>query len=119
MFKSVIRTSLIASIAAVSAFAASPALSDASHIRDHRTKVVVRDHRAKRKNETIVVGQGGKTCESGVAKLYKMGLSWIRPYDCDGAVFHYAAVDGLVLVHAAMSSHSGAMKIKTVGILGN
>ncbi|MDU8927704.1 hypothetical protein RXV86_09945 [Alisedimentitalea sp. MJ-SS2] len=112
-----IRTLLAATVAITATFSAVPAISGSETVRDHRTKVTVRDHRAKRTTETVVVGQGEKPCEYGENTLVKMGYRLIRAYDCSGAVFHYTAVNDTVVVRAAMSSHTGQIRVETIGIL--
>lgn len=116
MFSKSIQAVIIAAIIATATLSAAPAISGSNQVRDHRVKTTVRDHRIRHNTETVIVGQGSKSCEFGEVKLAKMGYARIRPFDCVGAVFHYAAVDGLVLVHATMSSHSGEIQVKTVGI---
>jgi len=108
---------LAATIAITATFSAAPAISGSETVRDHRAKVTVRDHRTKRKSETVIVGRGEISCEYGTNTLVKMGYRLIRAYDCKGAVFHYAAVSDTVIVRAAMSSHTGQIRVETVGIL--
>jgi hypothetical protein len=116
MFTKPIFALLGASIA-LTAAATSPVSASSQEVRDHRTKVEVRDHRTpQRKTEVVIVKQGDVDCRVGVAQLFKMGYTAINPYDCDGAVYHYTAMDGHSLFHAAMSSHSGSIRVEFVGI---
>lgn len=86
-------------------------------VRDHRTpQTETRDHRTPRRNEVVVVGQGRFDCVSGGIQLHRMGYHDIVASDCSGAVFHYTAMDGSAIFHAAMSSHSGSMRVEFVGI---
>jgi len=125
MFKFPLHSMMISAFIATTIWG-TPAISGSNNVRDHRAtqtvrdhliKTTVRDHRTPRKSEVVVVGQGDKDCSYGMAYLYKMGYSDIRAYDCQGAVFHYGAIDGVVILRAAMSSHTGKMTIKMVGIL--
>lgn len=118
MFTTSIYTFTLAGFVTAAAFAAAPVAAGQSEIRDHRSTVTVRDHRTPAKNEVVIVGQGDQKCRAGTVKLFKMGYSNIRAYDCEGAVFEYAATDGYALFRASMSSHSGAMHVEFVGLLG-
>ncbi|MGI3183883.1 hypothetical protein ACROHD_02295 [Nioella aestuarii] len=77
----------------------------------------VRDHRTPPETEVIVVDQGGYSCVHGVIALTRMGLNSINPTDCVGAVYHYTAVDGSSFFHAAMSSHSGEIRVEFRGLI--
>ena len=116
MFNKPIFALLGASIALTTA-ATLPASASSPEIRDHRTKIEVRDHRTpQRETEVVIVKQGDVDCRVGVIQLFKMGYTAINPYDCEGAVYHYTAMDGPALFHAAMSSHTGSIRVKLVGI---
>lgn len=119
MFTNIIPTLSVASLVTAAALSAAPASADQTEVRDHRTTVTVRDHRTPANTEVVVVGQGEQACHSGTVKLFKMGYTNIRPYDCDGAVFEYAATDGYALFRASMSSHSGDMRVEFVGLLSD
>lgn len=115
-----LRTSIITVLAASITLGATTLTSSAAegpaNVRDHRTKTEVRDHRTQRPNEVVVVGQGRYDCRSGAFQLYKLGYTAIDAYDCDGAVYHYSALDGAALFRAAMSSHSGEMTVTFIGL---
>ncbi len=90
---------------------------DAAGVADHRpAKPVVRDHRTSRPNEVVVVGQGRFSCPDGEEVLRRMGYESIDAYDCDGAIYHYVAVDGSAVFRAAMSSHSGEIRVELIGL---
>lgn len=90
---------------------------DAAGVADHRSPTgTVRDHRTSRRNEVVVVGQGDYSCLDGETMLGRMGYESIDAYDCDGAVYHYTAVDGSAVFRAAMSSHSGEIRVEFIAL---
>jgi hypothetical protein len=117
MFSKSIMTLLAGSIALGASISTSAASDTGRTVRDHRTEVTVRDHRSQRPNHVVIVGQGKYECRAGFVQLYKMGYTNIRANDCRGAVYHYTARDGLMLFRARMSSHTGDLKVKMVGIM--
>jgi len=117
MFSKPIMTILATSVTVAMSVTASFATDAKPTVRDHRTTVTVRDHRTPRRNEVVVVAQGKYHCPVGIVQLFKMGYTDISANDCAGAVYHYTARDGLMLFRAKMSSHTGAMEVKMVGIM--
>jgi hypothetical protein len=88
-----------------------------SSVRDHRTKEVIRDHRIPRKNEVVPITREKLDCRVGAAQLLKMGYVSIVPYDCDGPVYHYNAMDKASLFRAAMSAYTGKIEVVFIGIV--
>jgi len=114
-----LKTSLITLLTASIALAATVSIGSASEttVRDHRTKTTVRDHRTVRSHEVVTVQQGKYDCSFGLIKLYKMGYTPISATNCGGAIFRFTAMDGTVLLHATMSSHTAQMRISMAGIV--
>ena len=119
MTNSSIFTLLAATLSLVATISTASASETKPNVRDHRVKVEVRDHRTKRRNEVVVIPQGKYDCWDGVAQLYKMGFTGINALDCDGAIYHYTAIDGSAVFKAAMSSHSAEIKLTMIGIIQN
>lgn len=121
---------LIATTIYVAALLAAPALADDAPtltVRDHRTQAVIvrdhrtaapviRDHRTSRPNEVVIVGQGAYNCLHGEVLLHRMGYEGIEAYDCEGAIYHYVAVDGSAVFRATMSSHSGEIRVDLIAL---
>lgn len=87
-------------------------------VRDHRTKTTVRDHRTQRESETVPVVEPKKDCRVGATKLFKMGYRSIHAVDCSGTTYHYIAVDKAALFAAKMNAYSGEINVTFIGIAG-
>ena len=85
-------------------------------VRDHRTKVKVRDHRSDRRSEVVKVNRPKLACGQGKEKLWWHGYKAVRAYDCQGASYSYRAMKGNGIFNATMNAYNGRMNIEYVGI---
>ncbi|MCY0093180.1 hypothetical protein [Hoeflea ulvae] len=84
--------------------------------RDHRTKVEVRDHRSQRRNEVVKVNRAKQSCNTGKQTLRANGYRSVKATDCQGTSYGYRAMKGHGIFQATMNAYSGKMDVRFVGI---
>ncbi|AKI02491.1 hypothetical protein IMCC20628_03809 [Hoeflea sp. IMCC20628] len=88
----------------------------APDVRDHRTKDELRDHRSQRRNEVVKVNRAKQSCNVGKQKLRWSGYKSVKAFDCKGTSYSYRAKKGHGIFQATMNAYSGKMHVKFVGI---
>lgn len=133
MFSGAVLSALIAAATLIS-FQPAALASDTTSVRDHRAKVVVRDHRtttkarghktrnvirdhrSQRNNEVVVVKAKKFSCGTGYERLRRTGFRSIKIADCSGVKYSYHAHRNNKLFRADMNAYSGRIQVTMLGI---